>query len=193
MLAAHPVVNTTARNVAGTTIALFMACTVHLASSFSTGSVDATCAALIVSIMSYFRHAPLALWAVVIAVLAGLGAIGWVAASSGSAPAEQLAGVVQPARPDVQLLMAEAAGVHSAALAGRSQEWARNYASRVAAVKEQIAAADPDDPSLLLWDDLETASQKLAAYRGKDRVVTQALASEIGVAAGALAATARLR
>lgn len=143
--------------------------------------------------MNYFRHAPLLAWTLVVLALACLGVVGWVVTAQGQYPAQALASDASYSKPNVELVIAKASGVHSAALAGRSQEWAAGYLEDVQAAKESVAEADPDDETLVLWEDLERAATKLASYRGSDKITSQALATEIGVAAGALAAGSRLR
>ena len=143
--------------------------------------------------MNYFRHAPLLAWTLVILALACLGVVGWVVTSQGQYPAQALASNTVSARPNVELVIAKASGVHSAALAGRSQEWAAGYLEEVRLSKESVAESNPDDATLVLWEDLERAAMKLASYRGSDKITAQALATELGVAAGALAAGSRLR
>jgi len=139
--------------------------------------------------MSYFRHAPLAYWAVALIALVALLAIGVNQSSryspvlavpaSGSNSAEQAA----------YELAAEVSGVNVSFMSGDADGWAADFARqvRVADALYQSTSADRSPALDSLWANVVDTAGDLSAYRGDDPMKRQQLSSQLSTAVFALA------
>lgn len=151
------------------------------------------CSALTVRNMNYFRHAPLALWALVLGCLVALGFVGWATAASGTPTDLGVSVQSQAPDPAPELLFAEASGVHAAIAAGQHQAWAEAFLVRAVVARETARSMGASPSVVLKWDRVVAATQRLAEYRGDDPVRLHALGTEMGTAVASLATAQRLR
>jgi hypothetical protein len=142
--------------------------------------------------MSYFRHAPLTFWSVILLVLVVMAGVGFLAASEGREPASALSVPADPPAADVEDLVTRMSGVYPALASGTGASWAKDYAQLASEARGRFLDSGTRPDLIDEWADVVSAANQLALVDARNPQDFTAKTGTLGSAVGRLSEAAHL-